>query len=145
MSLTEQVGVTADDGTILVDTATKALAGSSLAVSGAISGALGVAAQQFTATAALTSGVRMILLNHATVIIAVSIAAAELVVGQIWVIIDNSASGTAAHTVTLVGGATWDGTNDVATLNAPDELLVVIVESATRLRVLINTGSVAFS
>ncbi len=63
-----------------------------------------------------------------------------------WLLIANdSASGTAAHTVTLPDGVTWDGTNKVATLDAPGEALLVFALSATRFLVVVNIGSVAFS
>ena len=60
-------------------------------------------------------------------------------------IVDSSASGTAAHTVTTAAGVTWDGTNNTATLNAPGEALHVIALSATRWFILENIGSVALS
>jgi hypothetical protein len=100
--------------------------------------------QILTATGAITVGRHGIVqLNHASVIIAATLAAPT--VGDDLVIVDNSASGTAAHTVTLPAGVTWDGTNNTATLNAPGEALHVVALSATRWFILENIGSVALS
>ena len=99
--------------------------------------------QTLTASGAITIKSGIVLLNHATVAIAATLAAPEA--GDELYIIDTSASGTAAHTVTLPGAATWDGTNDVATLNAPGEALHVVATSATRFFVMENIGAVAFS
>lgn len=102
-----------------------------------------VPVQQLTASGAITINGGLVLLNHATVVIAATLAAPTA--GEIFYIVNNSASGTAAHTVTLPSGVTWDGTNRVATLNAPGEALVAIAISSTRLQVLVNLNSVAFS
>lgn len=118
----------------------------------AISGALevagqpvkaGVTNQTLTASGAITLKSGLVQLNHATVVIAATLAAPTA--GDELFIVDNSASGTAAHTVTLPSGVTWDGTNRVATLNAPGEALHVIALSATRFYIVQNNGSVAFS
>ena len=98
---------------------------------------------ELTATAAVTAGVAQVELNHATVVIAATIADAADHEG-IFVVKDTSASGTAAHTLTLTSG-TFDGTNNVATLNAPGELLVVLFDSAGNGTIIQNTGSVALS
>lgn len=99
--------------------------------------------QELTATGAISTDATLVALNHiATAILATRVAP---VTGDVLVVINTSASGTAAHTVTLPEGVTWDGTNRVATLNAPDEAIVAIATSATRYRVLVNVGSVAFS
>lgn len=89
----------------------------------------------------LDSGI--VLLNHATVVVAATLDAPQA--GDELFIINNSASGTAAHTVTLPAGVTWDGTNDVSTLNAPGEALHVVAISPTRFFVMENIGAVAFS
>ena len=81
-----------------------------------------------------------LVLNH-TSQITVTIAAP--VPGKMLVIWQKDA-GTAGHTVTLTAG-TWDGTNDVATLDAQDECLIVIGVSATRYMIVENIGSIAFS
>jgi hypothetical protein len=100
--------------------------------------------QELTASGAITLKNGLVLLNHATVAIAATLPA-PTAIGQELIIVDSSASGTAAHTVTVPGAVTWDGTNDVATLNAPGEALHVIAISLTRWLVLENIGSVAFS
>jgi hypothetical protein len=100
--------------------------------------------QTLTASGAITVGNHgVVQLNHATVVIAATLAAPQA--GADLVIVDNSASGTAAHTVTLPAGVTWDGTNNTATLNAPGEALHVVALSATRWFILENIGSVALS
>lgn len=99
--------------------------------------------QTLTETGAITINSGVVLLNHATVVIAATLDAP--VAGDELYIIDSSASGTAAHTVTLGSGVTFDGTNDVATLNAPGEALHLIAISATRWFILENIGSVALS
>lgn len=102
------------------------------------------ATQTLTASGAITVGKHgLVQLNHATVAIAATLAAPAA--GDDLVIVDNSASGTAAHTVTLPSGVTWDGTNNTATLNAPGEALHVVALSATRWFILENIGSVALS
>lgn len=95
---------------------------------------------ELTATGAIPSGTRSVELNHATVVIA---ATYTVVPGRL-IIKDTSASGTAAHTVTLTGG-TFNGTNTIATLNARDEYLEVEFDSAGRGQVVANVGSVALS
>lgn len=99
--------------------------------------------QELTVTGAINTDASLVYLNHATEVIAATrVAPAE---GDVLVIINTSASGDAAHTVTLPEGVTWDGTNRIATLNAPDEALVCVASSATRYRVLVNLGTVGFS
>lgn len=99
--------------------------------------------QTLTATGAVTLTSGLLLLNHATVIIAATLAAPTA--GAEIYIVDSSASGTAAHTVTAAAGVTFDGTNNTATLNAPGEALHLIAISATRWFILENIGSVALS
>lgn len=48
-------------------------------------------------------------------------------------------------TVTLSTGITWDGTNDTATFDAAGETITVVAVSATRLMVVANPNSIAFS
>jgi len=69
---------------------------------------------------------------------------APLGAGQLLVITQID-TGTAGHTVTVPSGVTWDGTNDVATLNAQGETLTVISTSATRWMVMANPDSISFS
>lgn len=99
--------------------------------------------QELTASGAVLPGVDSIELNHATVIVAATIADAKSHQG-LFVVVDTSASGTAAHTCTTTVG-TWDGTNNTATLNAPAECLVVWFDSAGAGTIVENVGSVALS
>lgn len=99
--------------------------------------------QELTASGAITIRNGVVKLNHATVVIAATLPAPEP--GDSLLIVDSSASGTAAHTVTCPEGVTWDGTNRIATLNAPNEALRVTALSATRWYIEVNNGSVAFS
>lgn len=102
---------------------------------------LPVAALTETDAIEITSG--LVTLAHATTPIEATKAAPAA--GDVLYIINTSASGTESHTVTLPEGVTWDGTNRVATLDAPGEALLVIALSATRLYVVVNNGTVAFS
>ena len=99
--------------------------------------------QELTATAAVTPGVKSVELNHATVVIAATIADSKAHQG-LFVVKDTSASGTAAHTLTLTAG-TFDGTNNVATLNAPLECLAVWFDSAGAGTIIENVGTVVLS
>lgn len=96
-----------------------------------------------TATAAVAAGRKYVELNHATVVVAATIANAANHRG-LFVVKNTSASGTAAHTLTLTSG-TFDGTNNVATLNAPGECLCVYFDSAGDGVIVENIGSVALS
>ena len=100
----------------------------------------------YTATAAMGSDsgkVRHIQLSS-TSVVAISAMSGADYAGQIVSVKNTSASGTAAHTVTLTGG-TWNGTATVVTLNAPDECIVVMFDSAGDGTILVNVGSVALS
>ena len=101
--------------------------------------------QTLTASGAITVGRRgLVQLNHATVVIAATLAA-PTAGDELW-IVDNSASGTAAHTVTTPAGVTLNAAgNNTATLNAPDEALHLIALSATRWFIASNLGSVGLS
>jgi hypothetical protein len=104
----------------------------------------GRVSQILTATGAITVGSHgVVQLNHATVVIAATLAAPAA--GNDLLIVDNSASGTAAHTVTCAAGVTFDGTNNTATLNAPGEALLLVALSATRWFIVLNIGAVALS
>lgn len=96
---------------------------------------------ELTATAAVPATVRVLELNHASDVIA---ATYTVVPNTIFIVKDTSATGTAAHTLTITGG-TFNGTNTVATLNARDEFLMVHFDSAGRGTVILNAGSVALS
>lgn len=99
--------------------------------------------QELTVSGAVTPGVNAVELNHATVVVAATIA--DLANHQgLLVIKDTSASGTAAHTVTAAAG-TFDGTNDVVTLNAPKECIILWIDSAGNGTIVENIGAVALS
>lgn len=59
-------------------------------------------------------------------------------------VVKQTSSGTAGHTLTLTAG-TFNGTNNVATLNAVNECLVVYFDSAGDGTIVENVGSVALS
>lgn len=99
--------------------------------------------QELTVSGAVNPGVKSVELNHATVVVAATIADSKAHQG-LFVVKDTSASGTAAHTLTLTAG-TFDGTNNVATLNAPNECLVVWFDSAGNGTIVENVGTVALS
>ena len=99
--------------------------------------------QELTASGAVTAGVQSVELNHNTTIIAATIADASNHQG-LFIVKNTSASGTAAHKLTLTAG-TWDGTNTVATLNAPNEALIVYFDSAGNGTIIANVGAVALS
>ena len=99
--------------------------------------------QELTVSGAVTAGVQSVELNHASVAVAATIADATSHPGLL-VIKDTSASGTAAHTLTLTSG-TLNGTNNRATLNAPNECLIVYIDSAGDGTVVENVGSVSLS
>lgn len=96
-----------------------------------------------TASGVVPPGVATLYLNHATVVIAATIANAANHEG-LMLIKDISASGTAAHTVTLTAG-TYNGTNNVATLNARDEALLTHFDTSGRGTTVANVGAVALS
>jgi hypothetical protein len=101
------------------------------------------AAYTTTTPAAIPAGVNVIELNHATLAIEKTIG--SLVDHQgLMVIKDTSATGTAAHKVTVTTG-TLDGSHKVATLDAPNECLVVFIDSAGNGTVVANVGTVGLS
>lgn len=105
---------------------------------------LGRTVQTLTASGAITIKSGLVLLNHASTPVAATLAAPTA--GDELFIVNSSASGTAAHTVTLPSGVTFHGgSNNTATLNAPGEALHLIALSATTWFVLENIGSVALS
>ena len=103
--------------------------------------------KEYTATAAVgtDSGVvRCLELNHASVIIAITGMHGKDYAGQVVIVKDTSASGSAAHLCTLASG-TWDGTNTIVTLNAANECIAVYFDSGGDGTILENVGSVALS
>lgn len=139
--------VCADAATLEVDTVNEATSAAGVTVDGVLikdgrhNG--GRVVQALTETGAITLNSGLVTLAHATVVIAATLDAPTA--GDELIITNTSASGTEAHTVTLAGGVTWDGTNDVATFDAPGEALHVIAVSATRFLILENIGSVGLS
>lgn len=99
--------------------------------------------QELTVSGAIDPTVETVELNHASTIIAATLDLTT-VRNKTMIFKDTSATGTAAHTVTLTGG-TFNGTNTIATLNARDEMLVVHFDSAGRGQVIANIGAVALS
>jgi hypothetical protein len=99
--------------------------------------------QLFTATGTVQPGVDGIELAHNSTVIAATIANATNHIG-LFTVKNKSASGTAAHTVTLTAG-TWNGTNTVVTLNAPNEFITVLFDSSGNGSIVENVGSVALS
>lgn len=112
--------------------------GQAAAGDGSTNGAI----QELTASGAVAAGTQIVDLNHATVVIAATMKAPEH--EGLFIVRDTSASGTAAHTLTLTGG-TWNGTATIATLNAPGEQLTVFFDSTGRGTIIENTGAVALS
>lgn len=97
--------------------------------------------QELTVSGAVTNGVQSVELNHATVLVAATIATPSP--GFLFVK-DTSATGIVAHTLTL-GSGTFDGTNNTATLNALNEALMVFIDSAGNGTIIENVGTVALS
>ena len=102
-----------------------------------------MSSQELTATGTVNPGVKSLEVNHATVAVLAAIADAKAHQG-LFMVVDTSASGTAAHVVTLTVG-TFDGTNNVVTLNAPAEAIIVWFDSAGAGTIVENVGSVALS
>lgn len=99
--------------------------------------------QELTATGTVTARVQSLELNNTSTVVAATIASAANHEG-LFIVKNTSASGTAAHTLTLTSG-TFNGTNNVATLNAPNEALAVYFDSAGNGTVIANVGSVGLS
>jgi len=98
---------------------------------------------ELTVTGTVTAGVQSVELNHATVAVAATLATSVGCPG-LFIVKNTSASGTAGHSLTLTAG-TFNGTNNVATLNAPNECLVVYFDSAGDGTIVENVGAVALS
>lgn len=99
--------------------------------------------QELVASGAIVINSGAVHLNHATVAVAATLDA-PVAGDDLW-IIDTSASGTAAHTLTITGCTFHGGSNNTATFNAPGEALHIQALSATVWLVLENIGSVALS
>lgn len=99
--------------------------------------------QTLTASGAVNPYVTSLNVAHNSVPIAATVANARLHRG-VFAITNTSASGTAAHTVTLTGG-TFNGTNNRATLDAPGETLIVNIDENGNGQIIANIGAVALS
>lgn len=139
----QKLGMVAGDVVWIVDTDTPTNVQASVMSVSSSGAILSGFTQELTATAAVTAGARIVELNHASTVIAATIANFANHQG-LFIVKDTSASGTAAHTLTLTSG-TFDGTNNVATLNAPGEQLVVWVDGSGNGTIVQNTGSVGLS
>jgi hypothetical protein len=141
------LGMKVGDQMLVVNTTTNAVTIVTVAVvtaGGAAS--IGGGTFEVTATAGGTvpKGTKILELNHASVIAAATIADAADHAG-LFIVTNTSATGTAAHTLTLTAG-TFNSTGDnVATLNALDEALVVWFDDAGNGTVISNEGAVALA
>lgn len=104
----------------------------------------GSGTQELTVSGAVAPGVNFVELNHASGAIAATIASSLAHRGGIFTVKDTSATGTAAHTVTLAHG-TWNGTNNVITLNLLNECISVVFDSAGNGTIIENVGGVGLS
>lgn len=87
------------------------------------------------------AGVSKLTISQATQVTA-TIADASLHAGVF--IVTQTGTGTAGHTLTLTAG-TFNGTNNVATLNAQNESLAVFFDGDGNGTILENTGAVSLS
>lgn len=136
--LTEETAPQDDDELVIVDT------------SGSDSNRVALAAllryevDTVTVTGSITARARqMIILNHASTPIALTISGAPAIGDEIEIIAEDN--GGSSHSAVLSGSVTWDGTNNIATFDAAGEKIRCIAESITRWRVVANPDSVAFS
>ena len=102
----------------------------------------GAAIQALTASGAVAAATDILEVAHASVVIAATMDASQH--RGLFILRNTSASGTAAHTVTLTNG-TWNGTATIATTDAPGEALVVFFDGNGRGQVIENTSSVGLS
>lgn len=139
-------GLSSGDMISMVDTTnyrTTSLVVTTVTTGGAATAGQNNVSQELTASGAVVSGVGSIELNHATVVVASTIASSQDHEG-LFMVVDTSASGTAAHTCTLTAG-TWNGTATIVTLDAPKEAIIVWFDSAGNGTIVENVGSVALS
>lgn len=99
--------------------------------------------EEHTVSGAVTAGIQTVELSHIDTVIAATIADSLNHQG-IFIVKDTSASGTELHTLTLTIG-TFDGTNNIATMNAGDEALMVYFDSAGNGTIIENVGGVVLS
>lgn len=57
-----------------------------------------------------------------------------------WFLILGAQATATSHTAQLPAGVTFDGTNNLATLNGADDVLICMATSATRYFILLNTS-----
>ena len=124
-------GVSADDNNTLTT--------SGLTVAGTLQTG-GV--QELLASGAVTAGIQSVELNTSSGAIAATVATS--IGHQGLFVIKQTDSGTDGHTVTLTVG-TFDGSNNVATLNAQNEALLVYFDSAGDGTIIENVGTVGLS
>jgi hypothetical protein len=99
--------------------------------------------QVVIASGAVTPGVNLVQLNKVDAAMAVTIADLAAHPGLL-TITNVSATGDKAHTVTATKG-TFDGTNDVLTLDALNESIVLWIDATGAGTVVLNSGAVALS
>jgi hypothetical protein len=99
--------------------------------------------QTLVASGPVTAGKMAVQLSHISGAIAATIANTTAHQG-LFIVKNTSASGTAAHTLTITTG-TFNGTHKVATLDAPNEALVVWFDSAGNGTVIENIGTVGLA
>ncbi len=99
--------------------------------------------QTLTASGRVAATGGLLILSHPSVVVAATLPKA--MPGDDLLIVNNSASGSVAHTVTCPPGTTFDGTNNTATLNAPGKALHLVALSAARWFILENIGTVTLS
>ena len=100
--------------------------------------------ETITTSGAVTAGKKSVLLNHATVAIAATIADAANHFGWFTVKAGLEPGAGQDHTCTLTLG-TWDGTNTIATFADINDALVVFFDHVGNGTIISNTGAVALS
>jgi hypothetical protein len=103
----------------------------------------GLLTQTLNVSGDFVVGSGMLMIDHATVVIAANLAKAKA--GDRVCVVNSSASGNASHSVKASAGSTFDGTNNKATLNSRGEALELCAISETRWLVINNVGGVTFS
>ena len=98
--------------------------------------------QTLTANGAITAGIQSVELNNVTTAVTATIASAANHQG--FFIAKQVDGGTAGHNITLTAG-TWDGSNNVVTLNAQNEAICVYFDSSGDGTIIENVGSVSVS
>jgi len=99
--------------------------------------------QELTATSNVKAWIQFLELSNASTAIAATITDSSRHHG-LFVVKNTSSGGTESHTLTLVSG-TFDGSHNVATLDAPGELLMVYFDKNGTGTIIHNEGSVGIS